>query len=237
MNDQLRSALDRALKDRANPTKATAMQAYMKSAMPFLGVASPERKLVYKEVFSRYRLPDAPAWRTAARALWDGATHREYRYAAIGLLNALIYRSFRSLEAFALYEHMIVDGAWWDYVDEVAVHLVGSLLRKEPEVMSIRMREWAVDQNLWRRRTSIICQLGAKEAVDLRLLYDCIEPSIESKEFFARKAIGWALRQVARRQPDEVVRYVQAHADRLSGLSKREALKHLLQRGDIDAIP
>ncbi|MEL7370493.1 MAG: DNA alkylation repair protein [Myxococcota bacterium] len=235
--NELLSAIDDALRAQAKPDKAPAMKAYMKSTMPYLGVASPQRKSICKDVFARHPLPDADAWRTAARTLWDEATHREHRYVAIALASATRYKRFRDLDALPLYEHMIVDGAWWDYVDDVAIHLVGPLLLKAPQAMRPRMLEWSVDENLWRRRTSIICQIGTKGTVDLELLYACITPSLDDKDFFARKAIGWALRQVARHQPDEVLRYVRAHADRLSGLSKREALKHLLKRGDIDAVP
>ena len=76
-----------------------------------------------------------------------------------------------------------------------------------------------------------------KGDADFDLLYACIEPSMTSKQFFLRKAIGWALRQVAWSHPDEVIRYVRAHADRLSGLSKREALKNVRKQGRIDEIP
>jgi 3-methyladenine DNA glycosylase AlkD len=83
------------------------------------------------------------------------------------------------------------------------------------------------DANLWKRRSAILCQLHAKRETDLALLYACIEPSIGSQEFFLRKAIGWALRQYARTDPAEVRHYVTANAARLSGLSRREALKHI----------
>ena len=89
----------------------------------------------------------------------------------------------------------------------------------------------ATSDNLWKRRTSIICQNTFKAETDLALLYACIEPSLASREFFLRKAIGWALRQYAWTDPDEVVRYVAAHEHELSGLSKREALKNVGRSG------
>ena len=67
----------------------------------------------------------------------------------------------------------------------------------------------------------------SKARTDLDLLYACIEPSLDSREFFLRKAIGWALRQYARTDPAEVRRYVAAHTARLSSLSQREALKRI----------
>jgi len=79
---------------------------------------------------------------------------------------------------------------------------------------------------MWKRRTSIICQARSRAATDVELLYACIEPSIASREFFLRKAIGWALREYAHVDPSEIARYVRKNESRLSGLSKREALKH-----------
>ncbi len=93
--------------------------------------------------------------------------------------------------------------------------------------MKRRMLAWSRDADMWKRRSAILCQLRAKGETDLEFLYACIEPSLDSKAFFLRKAIGWALRQYAWTDPAEVARYVAAHADRLSGLSQREALKNV----------
>jgi 3-methyladenine DNA glycosylase AlkD len=125
-----------------------------------------------------------------------------------------------------MYEEMIVSGAWWDYVDDAA-HQVGYLLERWPGQIRPRMLQWSRSRDLWKRRTSIICQLRFKGCTDLQLLYACIEPSLESKAFFLRKAIGWALRQYAWTDPNEVVRYVRQHQARLSPLSQREALKNI----------
>ncbi|MGC1470065.1 MAG: DNA alkylation repair protein, partial [Sphingorhabdus sp.] len=100
-------------------------------------------------------------------------------------------------------------------------------LEAERDAMRETMLLWAQDDNMWVRRSAILCQLHAKAKMDSGLLSACIEPSIGSKEFFLRKAIGWVLRQYARTEPDEVRRYVTANEERLSPLSKREALKHL----------
>mgnify|MGYP003348140672 FL=1 len=103
--------------------------------------------------------------------------------------------------------------------------------------MTREMRAWSRDAHLWKRRVSIICQLRFKTTTDLDLLYACIEANVGDRDFFMRKAIGWALRQYAWTDPDEVVRYVRAHAAALSPLSKREALKNVIKSGAIAAIP
>jgi 3-methyladenine DNA glycosylase AlkD len=123
-------------------------------------------------------------------------------------------------------EEMVVTGAWWDLVDELAT-VIGELLRADASEVKPLMRRWSTDDNLWKRRVSIICQLAFKRDTDLALLYANIEPNLGDRDFFIRKAIGWALRQYAWTDPKEVVRYVREHETQLSGLSRREALKNL----------
>jgi 3-methyladenine DNA glycosylase AlkD len=123
-------------------------------------------------------------------------------------------------------EELIVTGAWWDYVDELA-HVVGDLLSSHPKEMRPMMRAWSKDPNLWKRRVSIICQISFKQDTDLELLYANIKPNLADRDFFIRKAIGWALRAYAWTDPKEIARYVREHDAELSGLSRREALKNI----------
>jgi 3-methyladenine DNA glycosylase AlkD len=210
----------------AEPSSAPAMQAYMKSAMPYLGISTVPRRAALKPVFAGLDWPDSTAWQADVLTLWRGAAYREERYAAIELTAVRAARAFQRIDALPMYEEMIVSGAWWDYVDEIAGQRLWMLLQNDRAVMSKAMRAWSTDADMWKRRSSIICQLPAKSETDLDLLYACIEPSIGSSEFFLRKAIGWALRQYAWIDPEEVARYVAANENRLSGLSKREALKN-----------
>ena len=87
------------------------------------------------------------------------------------------------------------------------------------------VRAWATDEDRWRRRTAVICQIGAKEGTDTALLAAAIEANAADRDFFLRKGIGWALRQHARTDPQWVRDFVAGHD--LSPLSRREALKHL----------
>ena len=224
------SHLARELAERADPARAPAMRAYMKSAMPFRGVASRGLRAASKAVFAAHPLGSFDDWRDTARALWRGAKYREDRTAAILLTGERQYSAFRTLDALPLYEEFIVTGAWWDFVDAVASQRLGELLRRYRKPMTKTMRAWSRSPDMWKRRSSIICQLSFKDATDLDLLYECIEVNLEDREFFIRKAIGWALRQYAWTDPAEVKRYVARHRDRLSGLSVREALKNVTPR-------
>lgn len=224
----LRTDLMHALRAVAEPARAAGAQAYMKSEMPFLGIGARPLRAACRTVFAAHPLADGAAWRDTALALWRGAEYREERYAAIELTGWKAYRRWQDLGALPMYEEMIVTGAWWDYVDAVAIHRVGEfLLRDQPTAMKRTMRRWSTGRDLWKRRTSILCQITFKRDTDLELLYDCIRPSLSSPEFFLRKAIGWALRQYAWTDPGEVQRYVREHEQELSALSRREALKNV----------
>jgi 3-methyladenine DNA glycosylase AlkD len=217
----------RALRAAADPAKAPGMQAYMKSAMPYHGVPAPAQRRIFRQVFADHPL-DPAAWRATVLALWREAGHREERYAAVALASDRRYRAERtSLDALALFQELIVTGAWWDLVDGVATHLVAGLLAAHREPMTATLLAWSRSPDRWLRRSAIICQVHAKAGTDLQLLYACIEPNLAERDFFIRKAIGWALRAHAWTDPDEVAGYVRANQGRLSGLSRREALKNL----------
>ena len=199
----------------------------MKSAIPYLGVPADPLHKACRTVFAGLDWPDSDAWHRDVLAIWRGAAFREERYAAITLTGVRAAKPYQDLSALPLYEELIVTGAWWDYVDVIATRRLWTLLVNERAAMRKAMLAWSTDADLWKRRSAILCQIRAKDKTDLELLYACIEPSLDSKDFFLRKAIGWALRQYAWTDPEEVRRYVAGHADRLSGLSRREALKNI----------
>lgn len=221
----LHKAVRQALVALADPDKAEVMRAYMKSAMPFLGVQATPRRAALRKVFAEHPLGTVAEWREAVLAIWRDAEYREERYAAIDLTGFRHYRSWQTPATVPMYEEMIVTGAWWDYVDDLAIRRIGVLLAHYPDVMRPLVLDWAHGDNLWKRRTAILCQISFKERTDAGLLFACIEPSLSDTDFFARKAIGWALREYAKTAPEEVVRYV-THK-RITGLSRREALRNI----------
>jgi 3-methyladenine DNA glycosylase AlkD len=216
----LADAVRAGLAARADADAAPVMQRYMKSAMPFRGVAKPGRVALLREL--RGLLTDPAAVTVAADELWDGADYREERYIAVALARRLV----PTLRRLPVYRHWIVTGAWWDYVDEIASHLVGPVLRAAPDDVTPVMRSWSTEPDRWLRRTSIICQLGSGARTDTDLLTVAIEASITDTDFFLRKAIGWALRQYARTDPEWVASFLAGHPQ-LSPLSFREASRHL----------
>lgn len=221
------SALRTVLKTQGDPQRAESAAQYMKSEMPFAGFAMPNLRREVHALIKQTEFAGPQQWLATIAAVWRGAHYREERYAAVMLFRHNRLRRWLDLDALPLAEEMIRSGAWWDFVDELASHIIGQLLQEHREFMSARLRDWAVDKNMWNRRTALLAQLRAKAATDETLLEDCILPSIESKEFFLRKAIGWALRAYAYTDPGYVQKFVATHDAEMSGLSKREALKNL----------
>ena len=196
----------------------------MKSAMPYLGVSAPMTRQITRRAAAKFPPTDVADLAASATELWRGARFREERYAATELTGLRI--ALGRLELLALCQEMIVTGAWWDHVDAVS-HRIGALLRAHAAELVPLISEWSVDPDTWLRRTSIICQLGFADRTDTELLTEVIEPNLADKEFFIRKAIGWALRDYARTDPEWVRAFVAAHSAAISPLSRREALKHL----------
>lgn len=230
---ELLSAVRTVIRAHGDPDRAAGQQRYMKSEMPYRGITNPELKALLRPILAdpAYRLPDRSAWEWTVRTLWDEAHYREERYAATTLAGHRAYRSWQDPDTLTLYRHLIVTGAWWDHVDDLASHHVGDILASHRAPTTAILRTWMIADDLWLRRTAILAQLRHKDRTDLALLSDAIEANLEGSDFgndfFIRKSIGWALRQHARTDPDWVRAFVAAHADRLSGLSTREALKHL----------
>jgi 3-methyladenine DNA glycosylase AlkD len=221
LGDEVRTRLRAA----ADPERAAGMAAYMRSAetgnLPFLGVRRPEVRRIVRAAAAE-RPADVAARVAEVRDLWDRAEFREERYAAQDLLGLRWSRG--RLDLLDLHRHLAVTGAWWDHVDEVA-HRVGDLAIAHPQEMAPVLRAWSRDPSMWLRRLAILGQLRRRDQVDLPLLADVIEANLEDREFFVRKAIGWALRDVSRYHPEWVRAFVAGHD--LSPLSRREALRHL----------
>jgi len=221
--EQLRTELAAA----GDPVRAAGQQRYMKSAMPYHGLRLPELRAILRPHLATFAPADRDDWERTVRTFWDGATHREERYAAIALARHRSARAWQDPESLDLYRHLVVTGAWWDVVDDVAQHLVAVVLAGHRDATTPVMRAWAVEDDLWLRRTAVLCQTPHGPDTDLDLLGYAVEQNLDDPSFWLRKAIGWALRQYARTDPDWVRAYVDGLGDRLSGLSRREATKHL----------
>lgn len=223
-NTAFLAGLRPALAGVAVPEKSEAMATYMKSSMPFLGVPSPTVRKTVRDLAKTHPFTDVEQLHATVNKLWHNASFREERYAAIMLTDSRLGRGEVGLLPF--YAVVIETGQWWDFVDTVAPRL-WELLRTHRAAMDPLLREWSTHPNFWFRRAAVISQLPAKVETDTALLNDVITVNMADREFFIRKAIGWALRQYARTDPEWVRNYVAVNEGQLSPLSRREALKRL----------
>jgi 3-methyladenine DNA glycosylase AlkD len=207
----------------ADPVKAGPMRSYMRDQFPFLGIRSTEQRLLTREVLAGLAKPDEDDLRAVSLACW-ALPEREYQYFACDLLRR--HARICSPGFLDTARHLVVTTPWWDTVDALAAHLVGPLVTRHPALLST-MDDWSMDDDMWLVRTAILHQLRYREATDATRLFRYCTAQSAHRDFFIRKAIGWALREYAKTAPDAVRSYVRAHESRLSGLSVREALKNL----------
>jgi 3-methyladenine DNA glycosylase AlkD len=206
-----------------NPTNATAMAAYMKTTMPFYGVKAPERRAILKAARAQHPIENHQDYITIIHHLWN-QPHREEKYCALDIARA--YPRHMLLTDIHVFKTMICQGAWWDFVDEIAINMVGPLLTKNPDAYWPLVDAWIHDEHMWIRRTAIICQNKFKHKTDAQRLFAFCLARTHEKEFFIRKAIGWALREYAKTDPQAVRAFVTKHKEQLSALSYKEATKH-----------
>jgi 3-methyladenine DNA glycosylase AlkD len=220
--------VQRSLRSRADQRKATEMAAYMKTTMPFYGVPQPEREAIRRELKCLFAIESQRDYERAVRALWKGK-HREEKYLAVSL--AQDHSKFIVPESLKLYERLIREGGWWDFVDDVAIRLVGHVLLEHRPKMATLMDRWINDDDMWIRRAALISQNKHDDHTDhARLFRYCLARAGE-REFFIRKAIGWALRQYSYTAPDRVAGFLNRHREKLSPLSYREGSRVIIKRG------
>jgi 3-methyladenine DNA glycosylase AlkD len=200
------------------------MARYMKTEMPFYGVQKSARTPILRHLIRGWPPTTRSEYTALVESVW-ALPHREEKYLALGV--ARKHDRFVTVSSVPLYRRLIVAGAWWDFVDEVATQLTGKVLLRQRERMTPTILSWLGHRHLWVRRAAILSQIRHKEHTDEDLLFHCCTTRAHETDFFVRKAIGWALRDYAWTAPDSVARFVAANADTLSGLSKREATKNL----------
>ncbi len=205
----------------AVPEDADGMRKYMKDQFDFYGIRSPARKELSRQILKA--LKEEEKFDTNLfTALWQ-ADQRELQYLAQEYLFHV--RKWWKEDVIEEVIFALTTKSWWDTVDYISSNVVGHLWRKNPDLYKPILRTWIDNENIWLRRSSIICQLKFREDVDVDFLSDAIHQNIKDQDFFIRKAIGWALRQYSKFHPEWVFDFVEKNE--LSPLSHREATKYL----------
>jgi len=216
-------SLKKLFEQNANPAQAGPMKKYMRDQFEYLGIKSPQGAALMKEFIKEQGLPPIAQLDTIARELWS-LPQREFQYAAMSLMGRLEKKV--EPEFISTIEYLLVTKSWWDTVDALAGHAVGTQFKRFPDVREKYLKKWRKSDNFWLRRTTLLFQLGYKKETDFDLLCELIKENLGSDEFFINKAIGWALRQYAHTNPAPVKKFVKATKE-LHPLSRREALKHI----------
>jgi 3-methyladenine DNA glycosylase AlkD len=214
--------IQNALEPHRNEARAKPMSAYMRDQFPFLGIASPMRKKLVKAALLETGALKKPIDENLVLELW-ACPEREFQYAACDYL--AWQREKLEAKHLDLLEKIILEKSWWDSVDSL-VHNVGAISLKFSETVPM-LERWAKSENFWLRRAAILHQLGLKTKTNESRLFKFILENAHDSEFFIRKAIGWALREYSYVNPEAVKTFVLEHQNKLSNLSKREALKAL----------
>ena len=203
-----------------NPEKAGPMEAYMRHQFSFLGIAAPERNVLYKKYFPSAKKTKVIDW-DFVDTCWEKEP-REYQYVAANYLKAM--QSYLTKDDSPKLERLVVIKSWWDTVD-ILDRVVGSLVADHPELEEVILK-WSLSDNIWLRRVAIDHQLLRKEKTDVRLMEKILLNNLDQTEFFINKAIGWALRDYSKTNPEWVATFIEKNKEKMAELSIKEASKY-----------
>lgn len=204
-----------------NEERARQMSAYMRNLFPFLGIQTPKRRELSREFLKEAGKKQAVDWEFVKRC-W-AKEEREYQYLALDYLKRM--EKWLTARDTVKLKELALDKSWWDTVD-VIDKLIGNIALNHPKINE-KLLEWSVADNIWLRRIAINHQRGRKEKTDTQLLEKVIVNNLGQKEFFIQKAIGWALREYSKTDPEWVRRFIKKHEGKMAPLSIREASKYL----------
>ena len=204
-----------------NELLAESMSKYMQDKFRFLGIRGATRTEIYKKYFPDARKTKIIDW-DFVESCWN-KEEREFQYVVVYYLKAM--QKFLKREDISKLKYLIVTKSWWDTVDLLA-KVIGSLVIRIEGYDQI-MLEWSKDSNIWLKRVAILYQLSLKEKVDKQILERILVDNLGDNEFFINKAIGWALRNYSKYNPEWVREFIKKNKDNMASLSIREASKYI----------
>ncbi len=211
--------------DNANAEQARAMEAYMKDLFSYYGVKAPVRKTILKETINTYK--NELSRDTIIQIVNDlyQELHRELHYCAMELADRFLKKNYE-VDTIYFIEKLITTNSWWDTVDFIAKHILGNYLLQFPDQIPVVITKFSLSKDMWLNRSAILFQLGYKDKTNAQLLFSLCDQHKSSDEFFIKKAIGWALREYSKVNPEAVQLYVSKA--KLKALSEKEALKRII---------
>ena len=216
------SGLITELENNRNELLAESMEKYMRDKFSFLGIRGPKRTELFKKYFPTARKTKEIDW-NFIETCWN-KEEREFQYAVVYYLKAM--QKFLKKGDISKLKYLVVTKSWWDTVDLLS-KIIGDVVNRSKELKTL-MLEWSKkENNIWLRRVAILHQLSFKENVDKLLLETILEDNLCDSEFFINKAIGWALRDYSKVNPEWVRKFIEKNRSKMANLSLREASKYL----------
>jgi 3-methyladenine DNA glycosylase AlkD len=209
----------------ANPERAVQEKRYLKSSLEHWGVGTPTFRTVVRGVLKAHPELDRGQLLALVGTLWASGVH-ELRAAALEALERK--GGLLVPEDLGLVERLCRESRSWAYVDFLAAHVAGRLVQRHPELVAVLDR-WAGEDDFWVRRAALLALLEPlrRGGGDFARFARYADAMLEEREFFIRKAIGWVLREVAKKRPELVLAFLEPRLGRVAGLTLREAARHL----------
>ena len=204
-----------------NEEQARQMSKYMLNKFEYIGIKTPERRKIFKNFFKEYKNEEKIDWEFVNKC-WENK-YREFQYVGADYLKNM--KDKLTIDDIPKFKRLILEKSWWDTIDNLDM-TIGALALKDSNVNKILM-EWSLDENIWLRRIAIDHQLLRKEKTDIELLEKILKNNLEQTEFFINKAIGWALRDYSKTNPEWVKTFIEKNRENMAKLSIKEASKYL----------
>lgn len=214
--------LQATFEQETNHEQATKAKAYLLNQFEHYGLKTSLRRGISKSYFTKHRLSTIEELTAITKACFLHP-YREFHHAGIELY--ALHKKLWNKQSIKTIEFGLLTNSWWDSVDTIASDWIDPYFKLYPEQIQPVTQEWNLSTNLWLQRSSIMFQKFRKKDTDTLLLSKYILHCANANEFFIQKAIGWALREYGKTNPDWVKHFVAHH--RLAPLSKREALKNI----------
>ena len=204
-----------------NEEQARQMSKYMLNKFEYIGIKTPERRKIFKNFFKEYKNEEKIDWEFVNKC-WENK-YREFQYIAADYLKNMKDKLTR--DDIPKLKQLILKKSWWDTIDNLDM-TIGALALKDSNVNKILL-EWSIDENIWLRRIAIDHQLLRKEKTNTELLEKILKNNLGQAEFFINKAIGWALRDYSKTNPEWVKNFIEKNKEKMAKLSIKEASKYL----------
>ena len=204
-----------------NEEQAQKMSKYMLNKFEYIGIKTPERRKIFKNFFKEYKNEEKIDWEFVNKC-WENK-HREFQYIAADYLKNM--KDKLTIDDIPKFKRLILEKSWWDTIDNLDM-TIGALALKDSNVNKILL-EWSLDENIWLKRIAIDHQLLRKEKTNTELLEKILKNNLGQTEFFINKAIGWALRDYSKTNPEWVKNFIEKNRENMAKLSIKEASKYL----------